>query len=86
MTHNDFDFYEDLIRPLMKFLVQANILQSLEETDSDDDSGEPLDESDNDHAKSEIHKIKQKKNMSNFDLTMNKGYECLDQLSTTQRL
>jgi hypothetical protein len=26
MTHNDFDFYEDLIRPLMQFLVQSNIL------------------------------------------------------------
>ena len=27
MTHNDFDFYEDLIRPLMQFLVQSNILK-----------------------------------------------------------
>jgi len=28
MTHNDFDFYEDLIRPLMRFLCQINILQT----------------------------------------------------------
>ena len=26
MTHNEFDFYEDLIRPLMRFLCQINIL------------------------------------------------------------
>ena len=31
MTHNDFDFYEDLIRPLMKFLIQMNILTTAEE-------------------------------------------------------
>lgn len=39
MTHNDFDFYEDLIRPLMQFLVQSNILTqaNLEETEFDED-------------------------------------------------
>ena len=31
MTHNDFDFYEDLIRPLMRFLVQINMLQAFEQ-------------------------------------------------------
>ena len=31
MTHNDFDFYEDLIRPLMRFLCQVNILQRYED-------------------------------------------------------
>lgn len=36
MTHNDFDFYDDLIRPLMRFLCQVNILQTYEE-ESDDD-------------------------------------------------
>ena len=29
MTHNDFDFYEDLIRPLMRFLIQSNILSPI---------------------------------------------------------
>lgn len=39
MTHNDFDFYEDLIRPLMQFLVQSSILTqaNLEETEFDED-------------------------------------------------
>lgn len=39
MTHNDFDFYEDLIRPLMQFLVQSNILTqaNLEEPEFDED-------------------------------------------------
>jgi hypothetical protein len=41
MTHNDFDFYEDLIRPLMRFLCQINILQNYE--DSDDSREEPED-------------------------------------------
>ena len=36
MTHNDFDFYEDLIRPLMRFLCQINILQTYEESDGDE--------------------------------------------------
>ena len=40
MTHNDFDFYEDLIRPLMKFLIQMNILANCDESDDDQ---EPLD-------------------------------------------
>lgn len=43
MTHNDFDFYEDLIRPLMQFLVQSNILtQANFESDEEDvaDEGE----------------------------------------------
>ena len=45
MTHNDFDFYEDLIRPLMKFLIQMNILSSQDDSDDDQegldsDSGE----------------------------------------------
>ena len=35
MTHNDFDFYEDLIRPLMRFLCQINILQTYDESDDD---------------------------------------------------
>lgn len=35
MTHNDFDFYEDLIRPLMKFLIQMNILSDHHEDGSD---------------------------------------------------
>ena len=26
MTHNDFNFYDDLIRPLMRFLCQINII------------------------------------------------------------
>ena len=38
MTHNDFDFYDDLIRPLMQFLVQTNILSSRIMDDSSDDS------------------------------------------------
>ena len=40
MTHNDFDFYEDLIRPLMRFLCQINILQTYDddsEVDEDED-------------------------------------------------
>ena len=37
MTHNDFDFYEDLIRPLMKFLIQMNILSNGEDSDEDND-------------------------------------------------
>lgn len=37
MTHNDFDFYEDLIRPLMKFLIQMNILASNDSDGSDQD-------------------------------------------------
>ena len=40
MTHNDFDFYEDLIRPLMRFLCQINILQSYDD-DSDYEREEP---------------------------------------------
>ena len=28
MTHNEFDFYEDLIKPVMRFLCQLNIMQS----------------------------------------------------------
>lgn len=40
MTHNDFDFYEDLIRPLMKFLIQMNILQSNGEESEDEDGEE----------------------------------------------
>ena len=28
MTHNEFDFYEDLIKPIMRFLCQLNIMQS----------------------------------------------------------
>ena len=35
MTHNDFDFYEDLIRPLMRFLCQINILQTYDDSDDD---------------------------------------------------
>jgi hypothetical protein len=42
MTHNDFDFYEDLIRPLMRFLCQINILQTYED-DSDYEKEEPAD-------------------------------------------
>ncbi len=42
MTHNDFDFYEDLIRPLMRFLCQINILQTYED-DSDCEKEEPSD-------------------------------------------
>lgn len=38
MTHNDFDFYEDLIRPLMRFLCQINILQTYDESDDDDET------------------------------------------------
>ena len=41
MTHNDFDFYEDLIRPLMRFLCQINILQKYEDSD---DEEEPADD------------------------------------------
>ena len=37
MTHNDFDFYEDLIRPLMRFLCQINILQTYDDSEDDDD-------------------------------------------------
>ncbi len=44
MTHNDFDFYEDLIRPLMRFLCQINILQSYDD-DSDFEREEPSDTS-----------------------------------------
>ena len=42
MTHNDFDFYDDLIRPLMQFLVQANILSShiMDESKSSDSGDE----------------------------------------------
>ena len=40
MTHNEFDFYEDLIRPLMRFLCQINILQSYD-NDSDYEREEP---------------------------------------------
>ena len=43
MTHNDFDFYEDLIRPLMRFLCQINILQNGEESDSDDTDHDMID-------------------------------------------
>lgn len=32
MTHNDFDFYEDLIRPLMVFFVQYNVLNENSES------------------------------------------------------
>ena len=28
MTHNEFDFYEDLIKPIMRFLCQLNIMQN----------------------------------------------------------
>lgn len=35
MTHNDFDFYEDLIRPLMQFLVQSSILKQANFDNSD---------------------------------------------------
>ena len=28
MTHNEFDFYEDLIRPLMQFLMQMHVLST----------------------------------------------------------
>jgi len=45
MTHNDFDFYDDLIRPLMRFLCQINILQTYEEDDSDYEKDEPSDNS-----------------------------------------
>ena len=34
MTHNEFDFYEDLIQPLMRFLCQINILQDYEQDDA----------------------------------------------------
>ena len=37
MTHNDFDFYEDLVRPLMQFLVQSNILPKIHEKEEDSD-------------------------------------------------
>ena len=84
MTHNDFDFYEDLIRPLMKFLVQANILQGLGDSDEDEDSVED-EEGLDDHARSEIVKVRRQKSLQ-FDLTSTKGFDCLDQLSITQRL
>ena len=55
MTHNDFDFYEDLIRPLMKFLIQMNILAS---GDDSDEEKEGLDsESDEEQLiKTEMHR------------------------------
>ena len=46
MTHNDFNFYDDLIRPLMRFLCQINILQTYED-DSDCDLEEPNDSASN---------------------------------------
>ena len=43
MTHNDFDFYEDLIRPLMRFLCQIKILQNYEESgDSTEETPDDL--------------------------------------------
>lgn len=42
MTHNDFNFYDDLIRPLMRFLCQINILQNYD-NDIDVDLEEPRD-------------------------------------------
>ena len=85
MTHNDFDFYEDLIRPLMKFLVQANILQAIDESEEEEESENELEDGE-DHARSEIVKVKRQNTMTALDLTNNKGFDCLDQLSTTQRL
>ena len=35
MTHNEFDFYEDLIKPIMRFLCQLNIMQSRRTKDLD---------------------------------------------------
>ena len=43
MTHNDFDFYEDLIRPLMRFLCQVNILQAYDVASDGEDLEEPRD-------------------------------------------
>jgi hypothetical protein len=40
MTHNDFDFYEDIIRPLMQFLVQSNILNQANFTENDSECSE----------------------------------------------
>ena len=76
MTHNDFDFYEDLIRPLMKFLVQANILSAFdesEEEDSEEDQPAP-----GDCARSEIVKPRRQKSLSQLDLSSNKGVEYID--------
>lgn len=86
MTHNDFDFYEDLIRPLMKFLVQANILQAIDESDDEEDSERDQLDDGEDHARSEIVKVKRQNTMTALDLTSSKGFDCLDQLSATQRL
>lgn len=54
MTHNDFDFYEDLIRPLMKFLVQANILQAFAESDEEEENSGDEQLEEDEHARSEI--------------------------------
>jgi abhydrolase domain-containing protein 17 len=47
MTHNEFDFYDDLIRPLMQFLVQMHILTA----DPNEDSTTPTPESENEKQK-----------------------------------
>ena len=47
MTHNDFNFYDDLIRPLMRFLCQINILQTYEDDSDEDDLEEPNDSANN---------------------------------------
>ena len=83
MTHNDFDFYEDLIRPLMKFLVQANILQPLEESDEEEDSEIDMGEDGQELCRSEIVKLKGSTNV--LDLTSSK-VRGIENLSATQRL
>ena len=79
MTHNDFDFYEDLIRPLMKFLVQANILQPLEESEEEEDSEFEQGEDGQELCRSEIVKLKGQTNV--LDLTNG-----IENFSATQRL
>ena len=79
MTHNDFDFYEDLIRPLMKFLVQANILQPLEESEEEEDSELEQGEDGQELCRSEIVKLKGQTNV--LDLTNG-----IENFSATQRL
>ena len=83
MTHNDFDFYEDLIRPLMKFLVQANILQPLEESEDEEDSEIDMGEDGQELCRSEIVKLKGSTNV--LDLT-NSKVRGIENLSATQRL
>jgi hypothetical protein len=56
MTHNDFDFYEDLIRPLMKFLIQMNILSNSADSDEDNDGLGSESDEENTIIKTQMHK------------------------------